>query len=171
MKQFEIKEQMANTISQNKHIAEDMREAADAVRDLTEGFGELFGTAGEGFSNLINTIFEFGAAQAEIANKQTEISAKYSDGIITNTEDQREWDRLSRESASNRIANYGNMIGAAKTFFKEGSTGYKILEGAERAYRLFQFAMQIKAIVMDTVQTGTSVANSATRASASGLRL
>lgn len=39
---------------------------------------------------------------------------------------------------------YGNVAGAAKTFFKEGSKGYKALESAEKAFRAIELAMAIK---------------------------
>ncbi len=158
-----------DAVSKVTETANAMRDAASAVREMTEGFGELFGTAGEGFSNLINTVFEYGAAQAEIAEQQAVLDARRNEAGALNASDEAEYARNEQEAARNKIANYGNMIGAAKTFFKEGSTGYKVLEGAERAYRLFQFAMQAKAIIMDVLQTGSSVANSGTRAAASGV--
>lgn len=159
---IDARERHTEGVRKATEFADEMRDATIAVREMTEGFGELFGTAGEGFSNLINTMFEYSEAQAEIAQRQAELQREGKENTA-------EYDRLEQESTRNRIASYGNMLGAAKTFFKEGSTGWKIMEGAERAYRLFQFAMQVKAILLDTVQTGTSVANSGARAAASGV--
>jgi hypothetical protein len=150
-------------------FATSMRDVADSVRQATEGFGELFGTAGEGFSNLINTMFDYQSTQADIAADQAKNMEEYQNNGKSQLDFEQERTRLDNEAAQARVANYGNMLHAAKTFFKEGSTGWKIMEGAERIYRLFQFAMMAKAIVMDTIHTGTSVANSATRASASGV--
>lgn len=165
----DARENMGKPAEAAKAIADSMRDARDSVRDLTDGFGELFGTAGEGFSNLINTLFEYSTAQAEIGEQQAAIQSKYLEGQAMSASDTAEYARLDQEAARNKVASYGQMLGAAKSFFKEGSTGYKILEGAERAYRLFQFAMQAKAIIMDVLQTGSSVANSGTRAAASGV--
>lgn len=43
-----------------------------------------------------------------------------------------------------RISSYAAVAGAAKGFFKEGTTGYKVLAGAEKAFRTMELAMSIK---------------------------
>jgi TP901 family phage tail tape measure protein len=47
---------------------------------------------------------------------------------------------LDSKTDSARIKAYGDAAGAAKGFFKAGTTGYKLLEGAERAFRLVELA-------------------------------
>jgi len=149
--------------------ADAARDVADGVREATESFGELFGTVGEGFSNVINTIFEFTAAQEESKAKLADLQKEYDEGLKSQTAYEFEKGRIQEEMAQAQIANYANMLGAAKTFFKEGSAGYKVLETAERAFRLFQFAMAIKAMLIDKTQTASSVANSGIRAAADGV--
>lgn len=152
-----------------KRTATSMRDVADAVRDTTSSFGELFGTAGEGFANLLNVILDFDARQADSRSRLLELQEKYHEGQQMSTADQFEQSRIQEEMSRNRIAQYGNMLSAAKGFFNEGSKGYRILETAERAYRIFQFAMQIKSMIMDRASTASSVANSGIRAAADGV--
>ncbi len=45
------------------------------------------------------------------------------------------------DTAKNQIRAYADMASAAKGFFKEGTTGYKLMEAAEKAFRLYQLVM------------------------------
>lgn len=145
------------------------RDMASTIRDATEGFGDLFGTAGEGFSDLMNVIFDYNARQEESYAHLIDLQRQLNQGQIDAATYNFEVARTQTEMANAQIANYGNMLHAAKGFFKEGSTGWKVMEAAERVYRLFQFAMMIRAMFMDKAQTASSVANSGARATADGI--
>lgn len=151
------------------NIANASHDAADAIKEVTSSFGELFGTAGEGFSNLINVIADYSSAQADSAAELANLQRQYGEHFAENAQYQIEAGRIQDKAAQSQINNYGNMIHAAKTFFKEGSTGWRIMEAAERAYRLFQFAMMVRSMIMDTAHTAKSVANSGARAAADGV--
>jgi hypothetical protein len=159
----------ADIVDAANRAATSTRDMADAVRDATESFGDLFGTAGEGYANLLNVIFDFNARQEEGYARLAELQEEYLSGQRDITDYTFERRRVEDEMAQAQIANYGNMIHAAKTFFKEGSTGWKILEAAERVYRLFQFAMMIRSMFLDKTSTASSVANSGARAAADGV--
>ncbi len=152
-----------------RRVSEIAGDMAERVRDVTSSFGELFGTVGEGFSNMLTTIYDFSAAQEEAQAKLTDLATQHATNQISAEEYAHQRGRTEEQMAQAQIAHYGNMLGAAKTFFKEGSTGYKVLEGVEKAYRLFQFAMAIKAMFFDKAQTASSVANSGARAAADGV--
>lgn len=152
-----------------QRMATHMRDNANAIRETTAAFGELFGTAGEGFANLLNTVLDFDARQAESRARLIELQEQYNNGQMSETAYTFERGRVNEQMANAQLAHYGDMIGAAKSFFTEGSTGWRILEGAERAYRIFQFAMQIKSMLMDRASTVSSVANSGARAAADGV--
>lgn len=157
-------------VSEDTELATNqMRDFADSIKQATDGFSELFGTAGRGFENLLSVIVDYGTAQAELDERITRAREEHNNGQMSTAEYEYEIAQANRERASNEIANYGNMISAAKTFFKEGSTGWRVMEAAERAYRLFQFAMQIRAMFMDKASTVSSVANSGARAAADGV--
>lgn len=53
-------------------------------------------------------------------------------------------EQIDEEATKDRLAYYGDVMGAAKGFFKENSKGYKAMEGAEKAFRLFEMAMAMK---------------------------
>lgn len=146
-----------------------MRELNDTLRESVSGFGDMFGTVGQGFENLINVIADYGDKRAEIEERIAEATARGADG-------ERDRQRAIEELSRAHIANVGNMLGASKTFFKEGTTGYKILSAAEKAYRLYQaistvlhIANTAKSIAADTAHTASSVANSGARAAADGI--
>lgn len=159
----------ADATEEANRMATAMRDNAAAIRDTTEAFGDLFGTAGEGFANLLNTMLDFDARQAESRARLIALQEEYNRGQMSAAEYAFERGRIEDEMARSQISHYGDMLSAAKTFFAEGSTGWRILEGAERAYRIFQFAMQIRAMFMDKAQTASSVANSGARAAADGV--
>lgn len=146
-----------------------IQDMADAIRDTTESFGELFGTAGQGFADLLNVMGEYDVRRAEAMERQAKLQQELAEGTRTQTSYDFEMGRVSDQLARDRIAQYGDMLGAAKGFFQEGTTGFKLLEAAEKAYRIFQFAMQIKAMFFDKAQTASSVANSGARAAADGV--
>jgi hypothetical protein len=52
--------------------------------------------------------------------------------------------QVDAKNVRNQINAYGTMAGAAKTFFKEGSGGYKTMEKAEKAFRAIELALSIK---------------------------
>jgi hypothetical protein len=152
-----------------RNTATAANDMADAVRDATESFGELFGTAGQGYADLMNTLMDYNAAQADSAAQLAELQRQYGENYAQNAQYQFEAGRIQQQQSQQQIALYGNMLHAAKGFFKEGSTGWKIMEAAERAYRIFQFAMMIRSIIMDKTHTASSVANSGARAAADGV--
>lgn len=168
--------ELAQVKGQRELDAQAVKDYTDAVHSMNEalresvaGFGELFGTAGQGFENLINVIADYADRRAELEQQITEATARGADG-----ESDRK--RATEELARAHIQNVGNMLHASKTFFKEGTTGYKVLEAAERAYRMFQMISMLlhlantsRAIAMDSAHTASSVANSGTRAAADGV--
>jgi hypothetical protein len=111
---------MADAVEDAERTAIAMRDMATAVREATEGFGELFGTAGEGFANLINTIVEFDARRAESQAELIKLQKEYNEEQISAAEYEFERGRISQQMANDQIAQYGHMISAAKSFFKEG---------------------------------------------------
>src|SRR3546814_11822623 len=55
------------------------------------------------------------------------------------------------------------MTHAAQGFFKEGSSGYKALETAEKAFREVEFALSVRAMAQDAIETASSPAKSGAR--------
>ena len=139
---------------------------SDSIKNATGDFGKMFGVAGQGFSDLTNIMLDSHSRYLQAQEEKIKINEKYGKDSVRATQ---EIDKIDKRSKQDQISQYGNLIHAAKGFFAEGTTGYKVMQAAESAYRIFQFAMTIKAMVMDVAHTGTSVANSGTRAAAHGI--
>lgn len=165
----EARGQRELNVDNARAYTDQIRDMNDALRETVSGFGELFGTAGAGFEALINTMTDYGDRRAELQERIATADERTAEG-------QRERERASSELARAEVGYYGDMLGAAKRMFKEKSAGYRILEGVEKAYRAYQAASLIleiingaKSILFDNAKTASSVANSATRASADGV--
>lgn len=141
---------------QADNLANTATDFADRMRDATDGIRGLFGETGDGIANLMNTWTEYGAHVAQI---QADLANVQGEGAQAEAERA----RLNGELAQAEIDNYGNMLSSAKSFFEEKSTGYRVMQAAEQAYRLYQFAMAVQAMFFDTAETTSAVANSAVR--------
>jgi len=133
-------------------VADEMRLIDTLAQDTARGLASSFGESGRALGNLLTVMSGYQARMAEISLAESESSLSRA--------------QADRERAMAQVQNYGDMLGAAKGFFKEGSDGYKALQAAEQAYRVFQFAMMIQSMVMDTQQTTSAVGNSMTRGAA-----
>ena len=71
--------------------------------------------------------------------------------LVNNETDPTKKAKMTKEAAEfeaeARIKSYGDMAGAAKGYFAEGSRGYKALEAAEKTFRAFEIAMAVKSFV------------------------
>jgi TP901 family phage tail tape measure protein len=106
-------------ITDPKDIAEAnarMIQNGENVRKMWVGVGESIG------SSLKSAFGKGGQAAADLIS----VAQKYSS--------------IENKTSANRIKAYGDAAGAAKGFFNEGTTGYKLLEGAEKAFRLVEIA-------------------------------
>lgn len=173
LKNVEAKGKLQDEADAARKAADDMGRLHDATREAADAFGELFGTAGRGFAELVDVITSYKDAQIEAEAEIAEARQRYGADSIQAKEAEA---RASEDMRRAELDYYGDMIGAAKRFFKEKSTGYKVLEAVERAYRAYQMVSMVieavnvaKSIVLDTTKTASSVANSATRASADGV--
>lgn len=115
---------------------------------------------GEGFDRVSNAMFNF----IDGFEHLVELQGQYNNAI----EQGKDVEQARLKLGAAQIDTYASMAGAAKGFFNEGSKGYKAMAGAEKAFRAIQFALSVKAMVQDSAETISSVANSATRAVASG---
>lgn len=120
----------------------DARKAEKFAASLTEGFGK----AGKALGLLANAADKYLARQAKISQGR-EILNKLDKG---SAEFAKKNQQLMEEEAESRIATYADMAGAAKNFFEQGSKGYKAMEAAEKTFRAFQMAMQVKAFLQET---------------------
>ncbi len=99
------------------------------------------------------TSYQSRIAEINLAEKEYQLSAAQAE----------------RERAYAQVANYGDMLGAAKGFFAEGSDGYKALQAAEQAYRLYQFASTLQAIALGGTETAATVGQNLIKSASHGV--
>lgn len=164
-------------------------EALDTgAREAAAGMEASFGRVGKAIGGLTTALTGYSRMQAAIAAK-----------LAQDTQDSKgDPAKLAKANAAAQelsarvqIKSYGDMAGAAKGFFKEKSNGYKVLEGAEKAFRAYEMAMELKSMLVksglltsftslfvaakttetaaEVAKTGTSVALAGTQASAWGV--
>ena len=160
-----------------KQAGADLDKFLDPTRAQT--FGEAlkgaFGAAGDAMTQLISGLDAYGIRQAEIAKARKDASVKYATdekGYAAATA------AITAKEAKSRLSGYGDMAAAAKGFFKENSTGYRVMEAAERTYRAIELANQMQSLYThlfvttakatgtatgQAVETGAVVAGEATR--------
>ncbi|RYE89099.1 MAG: hypothetical protein EOO78_33810, partial [Oxalobacteraceae bacterium] len=126
-------------------LANTLADAFDPMR--VEHFGDTlagaFGTAGDALGGLLDTFDQFDkqqrasdrarlAAAQEYKNQPAELAA--ANAVLT------------AKQNKDSLAYYGNMASAAKGFFKENTAGYKVMAGAEKAFRLIELASQMESL-------------------------
>lgn len=156
--------------------AEDARNAwAKTGADIQRTLGSAFGKSGEAIGKMANLYGAFMtsqlAAEKKLADAKRDANGDPIKIIKAETE-------AREESTKNQIGMYGDMAGAAKGFFDEQSTAYRVLEGIEKAMFAWKFAMQMKdlytslfvssakasgVVAGQTVETGAVVAGEAAR--------
>ncbi|WP_137171443.1 tape measure protein [Massilia sp. HP4] len=148
-----------------KKAGEDLDRFLDPTKAQT--FGEAlkgaFGAAGDSMTQLISGLDAYGIRQAEIDKARKDASVKYA------TDSKGYADAMAAITAKevkSRLSGYGDMSAAAKGFFKENSTGYRVMEGAEKAFRAIELANQMQSLythlfVTTAKATGTAAGQGA----------
>lgn len=168
---------------------------AGVGESISKSLGDAFGNAGKAAGELLMVAINTGNVETKLAADKKQALAdvsKMQDGYTDTAAlaAQVQVDFAAKEKGA-RVKAYGDMAGAAKGFFKEGTTGYKVMEAAEKTFRAIELALAIKNFVMkstfltslfglkvatdtgaaasDTAYTGVSVTNSMMRGAADGV--
>ena len=182
-----------SSVTQAKELLDILVAVDNAAKSAAQGMADSFGRVGSAIGGLTTALTGYAVQQQAIAAQLAAVKADPKSGAqkIAQAEI-----AASKASAQARIKSYGDMAGAAKGFFKENTAGYKVLQTTEKAFRAYEMAMAIESMVtrlfatntvttavvagkafestamigaaaVDTATTGVSVANSATKATAS----
>ncbi len=103
-------------------------------REMATGLADAFGEVGASIGGMTVALAEYEKQQATI-NIQAEEAIKKNPSKKMEIEAE----ALNKQSR-NQIKLYGDMAQAAQGFFKKGTTGYKAMEGATKAFRAFEMA-------------------------------
>lgn len=135
-----------------------------------EKFGDVlangFGKAGKATGDMVKGMQSFDTRLSkvgkawELVNKQTDPTKKAKMAAQAADLETEAW-----------VTTYADMAGAAKGFFEENSRGYKAMEAVEKAFRIWQMAMQVKSFLQETglinAVTVAKVAGNETQAASS----
>lgn len=106
-----------------------IEEAQARLINLAETQRKMWVGVGESISDSLSSAFGKGG---KAAGDLIKIAVNYSN--------------LEKKDGQARIKAYGDAAGAAKGFFKEGSAGYKLMENAEKAFRIIELAGMAKSL-------------------------
>lgn len=148
---------LQKTVDGLQAIKDAMQEVKDMTFDIDlEG---VFGNVGKAVGGLINVYDDFAERQKVLATAMSK-----------DNQDEAGRRMAQQKSFRNEINLYGNLAASAKGFFKEKSTGYKVMQAAETAFRAFELAMAVKSaavkIGLIAGTTGAAVAGAAAETAA-----
>lgn len=131
---------------------------AEIGRTPGDILAEGFGTAGKAISGMMESYDKFGEqskrVNAELAGQLKHLAATgASPDKIAQAEDAAAEKRLQINAQM-----YAGMAGAAKGYFKQQSTAYKVLESTEKAFRAIELALAIKSMTVKLMSTEATTA-------------
>jgi len=130
------------------------------VENAAQGMADAFGSVGQAIGDMAAIYANFEANRTRLDRQRLDaIKAAGADEAAINRANA----KFAIAQATSQIGLYGDMTVAAKGFFKTGSDGYKALETAEKAFRAVEFALSVRAIAQDAVETASSIAKSGAR--------
>ena len=155
IKKIKLEDPIVQQIRDLKRLQDELRMVDDLARDAGRGMAEAFGEAGRSMGDLLTIMTGFQARLGDIAVAQAQ-------GHINASQ-------AARERSAAEVQAYGDALGAAKGFFREGSDGYRALQAAEQVYRAYQFAMAIQSMVMSGQETAFTVGQNLIRSASHGV--
>lgn len=139
--------------------------AGNAARGMADAFGEAgraLGDMGAIFAGHIADQQRLTAARdAELRSV-----ADITDAQLKARREAQINGEFARRSSASQIGFYGDMTAAAKGFFDKKSKGYAALSIAEKVFRGIEFALSVRAMAQDAIETGAKIATSVARTAA-----
>lgn len=108
------------------------------AQDFGTALTKAFDGAGNSLAKMVNLLGQANRTQTVFAQQY-----KNLDAVKDPAERMRKQLELNRLAERESIDMYAGMAGAAKGFFEEGSRGYKTLEAAETAFRVYQLGSDL----------------------------
>lgn len=116
-----------------------------------------------GFDKSSQSLGVFSQQFSRLIDMQT----RYAELVKAAASDEQAVAALRESSARQQAAAYGNIAGAAKGFFTQGSAGYKLLSNTEKAFRAYEMAMALKSTAQ---KLGLLTTETAAKITAAGLQ-
>ena len=156
-----------NAINESLRYQGDLLDAiASNAQAAGQGLAEAFGTAGRALGDLASTFARFVADQHHLVEARDEQLAQarlIKDEELRAQRERQIGTQFAIRSSQAQIGLFGDLASSAKGFFKEGTSGYAALQKAEQVFRAIQFALSVRAMAQDAIETGAAIANSVAR--------
>lgn len=130
-------------------IGDEISQATNDLASSLNGVADSFQGVVNALGGVLNAWAKYSARLGQIEEKRKK-DVELAAGSETELELAKV--RAARSVAAAQIGAYGDAASAAKTFFKEGSAGYQVMEKAEQAFRAAQFALSIKAMIQNAAE-------------------
>jgi hypothetical protein len=149
--------------------SKDLTALVEESKTLGSTLESAFGGAGKAIGGMVTAMAELQKSQEDYNNTLGLAAKERAKGNGVRASEMEA--EASKKSAKAQVKSYADMLGASKNFFKEGSTGYKILGAAEKAFRLAEMAMAYEAMIRkifftEATTTAAVVGNEVSAASA-----
>lgn len=133
------------------------------AQNAGQGIADAFGEAGRAIGEMATLYAGFHAdrERAELERDERIRRANGNEAAIARANA-----LYATATATRQIGLYGDMSKAAKGFFGENTKGYKAMETAEKVFRAVEFALSVRAIAQDAIETGSAIVKSGARAAA-----
>lgn len=133
-----------------KEINQEQLKAVELAQTAMDEFLSFdVGTLGDGFDKFSQSI----AQVVTSFDKLLEAQELYEIARQKNAGDTVKLAEIELGWQKDQVRTYGNLAGAAKGFFKAGSSGYKALQAAEKTFRAFEVAMALKSLAVKLFAT------------------
>lgn len=131
-------------IAKAKELLDVMSAVDEAAQSAAQGMAASFGAVGSAIGGLTTALTGFGKAQATVA---AELAASLKAAGKDPVKIQEAQTKAAKDGAAAQIKQYADMASAAKGFFKENSTGYKVLTTTEKAFRAYEMALAVESML------------------------
>ena len=142
-------------VAKAKELLDILTAVDTAAQAAATGMAESFGAVGKAIGGLTTALTGYERTQAGVA---AQLAASMKDAGGDPTKIAKAQAAAAQQGAQAQVKSYGDMASAAKGFFKENSTGYKVMEGAEKAFRAYEMAMAVESMVKKIFFKETEVA-------------
>ncbi|MBG6222805.1 tape measure domain-containing protein [Janthinobacterium sp. CAN_S1] len=131
-------------VTKAKELLDILTAVDNAAKDAASGMAASFGAVGSAIGGMTTALTGFSRGQAAIA---AELASSMKAAAGDPTKIAKAQAMAAQQGAQAQVRSYGDMASAAKGFFKENSTGYKVMQTAEKAFRAYEMAMAVESMV------------------------
>lgn len=138
-------------------------QGTDQAQDPFKAWGstlrETFATAGDGLARMTDAMGQLVQSGRDYGREMEVIARLRASGDADNMATAAKTEAaLIAKTRTAQVSAYAAMAGAAKGYFKEGTTGYKAMNAAEKGLRTYQLVMSAQTMAKDLEGIAAKVA-------------